>query len=284
MRERAGLSSAAEEDEKEHAKKQERQAEERSTPHGEIIYRAVRQDGDDTLLRSNAELAWSGLAAGLSMGLSLLAEGMLRMHLPDAAWTPLVSKLGYAIGFLVVVLGRQELFTEQTLNAILPLLSSDRDHGDVGNVARVWIVILVANLVGTAAFAAFTAFSGAFPPEAHSAFSHLGHAALSHGFMTTLARAVVAGFIIATMIWLLPAADSARFWIILSLAWLVGIAGLAHIVAGSAETLYVVFRGERTLTEWVIRFLLPSFLGNSIGGVGLVAALAHAQHAPAESK
>jgi formate/nitrite transporter FocA (FNT family) len=218
------------------------------------------------------------------MGLSLVAEGMLRMHLPEAPWTPLISKLGYTVGFLVVVLGRQELFTEQTLNAILPLLSRDREHGAIANVARVWIVILLANIAGTAAFAAFTAWSGAFPPEAHRAFSHIGHAALSHSFATTFGRAIYAGFIIASMIWLLPAADSARFWIIFVLAWLVGVAGLAHIVAGSAETLYVVLMGQRTIAEWVTGFFVPTFLGNSIGGVALVAALAHVQHAPAESR
>ena len=280
----SALSTTVDAAKKEHARHQEQQEEKRSAQHGEVIYRAVRKDGDDTLLRSNSELAWSGLAAGLSMGLSLLAEGMLRMHLPDAAWTPLVSKIGYAVGFLVVVLGRQELFTEQTLNAILPLLSRDRAHGALGNVTRVWMVILAANLIGTAAFAAVTAWSGAFSPEAHQACSHIGHAALSHGFATTFVRAVYAGFIIASMIWLLPAADSARFWIILSLGWLVGVAGLAHIVAGSAETLYVVLRGERSVADWMTGFLVPTFLGNSLGGVALVAALAHAQHAPEESK
>ena len=267
-----------------HAREQEEKAEEQSAPHGDVIYRAIRQDGDDTLLRTSRELAWSGLAAGLSMGLSLMTEGLLRMHLPDAAWTPLVTKIGYTVGFLVVVLGRQELFTEQTLNAILPLLSRDRRHGVLTNMVRVWAVILVSNLVGTAGFAAFMAWSGAFPPEAHQAFSHIGHAAMAHGFGTTLARAVYAGFIIATMIWLLPAADSARFWVIFVLAWLVGVAGLAHVIAGAVECLYVVFRGERPLMDFVAGFLVPAFIGNSVGGVALVAALAHAQHAPEESR
>jgi formate/nitrite transporter FocA (FNT family) len=275
--------SAADEPGDEQSRKQEKKAERHSAPPGEIIYRSIRQDGDDTLQRTSTELAWSGVAAGISMGMSLIAEGLLRMHLPDAAWTPVITKLGYSIGFLIVVLGRQELFTEQTLNAILPLLSTDREHGVVTNVARVWIVILAANLVGTAAFAAFTAWSGAFPPEAHRAFSHIGHATLAHSFGTTLARAVYAGFIIATMIWLLPAADSARFWIIFVLAWLVGVAGLSHVIAGSADVLYVVFRGERTASDYLVGFLVPSFLGNSIGGVALVACLAHAQHAPPES-
>src|SRR5438105_15316759 len=84
-------------------------------PEGEVIYRAIRQDGEHALAESSASLGWSGLAAGLSMGFSLAGEGLLKAHLPEAVWTPLVSKFGYALGFLMVILGRQQLFTEQTL-------------------------------------------------------------------------------------------------------------------------------------------------------------------------
>jgi formate-nitrite transporter family protein len=96
----------------------ESKAREESIPEGELIYRAVRQDGDDTLARTSSALAWSGVAAGLGMGFSLAAEGLLKAHLPDATWAPLISKFGYTVGFLIVVLGRQELFTEQTLSAV----------------------------------------------------------------------------------------------------------------------------------------------------------------------
>ena len=63
------------------------------------------------------------------------------------------------------------------------------------------------------------------------------------------------------------------------LAYVVGVAGLAHIIAGSAECLFVVFKGEATISAYVVRFLASSFLGNSIGGVALVDSLAHAKHA-----
>src|SRR3954464_5442266 len=163
----------------------ETKATEEHVPEGEGIYRAIRQDGDYALCLSSMELAWSGLAAGISMGFSLIAEGLLRMHLPQAGWSPLVSKFGYAVGFLIVILGRQQLFTEQTLTAILPLLSRDRPSGVLSNVARVWGVILAANLLGTAIVALVTARSGAFAPEARHAFAGIGHAAMSHGVPTT---------------------------------------------------------------------------------------------------
>ncbi len=270
----------AEQDALEAAKK-ERLAEEEGVPEGEIIYRSIRQDGKRALLLTSGELAWSGLAAGISMGFSLVGEGLLRAHVPEAAWSPLITKFGYALGFLIVILGRQQLFTEQTLTVILPLLSRENHEGTFTNVVRLWIVVLLANLVGTAAVAAAAAWTGAFSPDVIQAFTHMGHAALNNGFFVTFVRAIFAGFLIATMVWLLPGSGPARLWIVIIIAYFVGVGAFAHVIAGSSEVLFVVFRGERTVADFLFGFLLPALTGNAIGGVALVATLAHAQHAPA---
>ena len=110
--------------EEEKRKKEEAEAEERSAPNPSVVWDAVHQEGVDELQRRPLALMWSGLAAGLSMGFSLIAEGLLRAHLPETEWRPLVSKLGYPVGFIIVVLGRQQLFTENTLTPILPLLAN----------------------------------------------------------------------------------------------------------------------------------------------------------------
>ena len=259
----------------------EAKAQEEHVPEGEVIYRAIRSDGDHALGMSNAELVWSGLAAGLSMGFSLAAEGILRAHLPETPWRLLVAKFGYTIGFLIVILGRQQLFTEQTLTAMLSLFSNERREGTLGNVARLWTIVLIANLAGAALFAAAAAWTPAFTPEVREAFSHIGHETLNPGFAANFVRAIYAGFLIATMVWLLPGSGQSRMWIVIIVAWVVGIASLTHIIAGASETLYVVFRGERTMMDFAINFLVPAFLGNSIGDVALVASFAHAQHAPA---
>lgn len=261
----------------------EARAQQEHVPEGEVIYRAIRSDGDHALAMTNASLASSGLAAGLSMGFSLAAEGVLRTHLPDAPWQPLVAKLGYAIGFLIVILGRQQLFTEQTLTAMLSLFSVDRREGTIGNVLRLWIIVLFANLVGTALFAAAAVWTPAFTPDVRDAFAHIGREALAPGFTANFVRAIYAGFLIATMVWLLPGSGQSRMWIVIVVAWVVGIGSFAHVIAGSAETLFLVFIGERGFSDYLLHFLIPSFLGNSIGGVALVAALAHAQHAPDEA-
>jgi formate/nitrite transporter FocA (FNT family) len=249
-------------------------------PEGEVIYRAIRQDGHLALGESSASLGGSGLAGGLSMGFSLAAEGLLKAHLPEASWTPLVSKFGYALGYLMVILGRQQLFTEQTLTAVLPLFSSRRAPGVGANVVRLWIVVLVANLAGAAAFAAAAAWTPAFSPEAQAAFLKIGQDALAPSWAATFIRGIYAGFLVATMVWLLPGAGPSRLWIVIILAYIVGLAGLSHVIAGTAECLFVVFKGEATLSAYLGGFLVPSLLGNSIGGVALVASLAYGQHAP----
>jgi formate-nitrite transporter family protein len=116
------------------------------------VHEALRSEGASEIGRPWNALAWSGLAAGISMGLSLVAEGFLRAHMPDASWRPLVASLGYTVGFVVVTLGRQQLFTETTLTACLPLLH-ERTASMLVSVVRLWVVVLFANLVGGWLFA-----------------------------------------------------------------------------------------------------------------------------------
>jgi formate-nitrite transporter family protein len=253
-----------------------RQAAERQAPGGEVVDKAICKEGADELERPTSALFWSGLAAGLSMGFSLVAEGLLRAHLPDAPWRPLVAKLGYSIGFLIVILGRQQLFTENTLTPILPLLQH-RDRQTLGNVLRLWAVVLLANLLGTLAFAFAAARTGAFEPHVRETFLKIGGEALAHGFGTTLLRGVFAGWLIALMVWLLPFAEAARVWVIILITYVVGLGQFSHIVAGAVEVFSVAAAGRAGWGEVLGGFIVPTLLGNIIGGVTLVAALNHAQ-------
>ena len=109
--------------------------EELSTPRTPVIYEVVRRLGDEEMERPAISLWWSGVAAGLSISFSLLAQAILQSHLPDAPWRPLVSGFGYSVGFLMVVLGRQQLFTESTITAVLPVLKDL--HGILAHGAAV---------------------------------------------------------------------------------------------------------------------------------------------------
>ncbi|HEY7295886.1 MAG TPA: formate/nitrite transporter family protein [Dehalococcoidia bacterium] len=252
------------------------EAEQRSAVRAPVVYEAIRREGEDELRRPARALAWSGFAAGLSMGFSLVAQGLLRAGLPDEPWRPLVANLGYCVGFLIVILGRQQLFTENTLTVILPLLAR-RSGAMLLRVARLWAVVLAANLAGALLFAWVIGNTDVFRAAPRQAFAEIGRAALSGSFGTVVLRGIFAGWLIALMVWLLPAAESARVQIIIIVTYIVGLAGLAHIIAGSVEVLYLVTTGGASWPDFLGRFMLPTLLGNIVGGVSLVAALNHAQ-------
>jgi formate/nitrite transporter FocA (FNT family) len=188
-------------------------AERLSAPSGKVVYKAILKEGEEELARSSSALFWSGLAAGLSMGFSMIAEGLLHAYLPDTYWRPLVAKFGYSAGFLIVILGRQQLFTENTLTPILPLLQS-KPVATLGNVLRLWLIVLFANLLGALIVALVAARTNAFDPHVREAFAAIGNKAMENGFATTLLRGIFAGWLIALMVWLLPFAETARIWVI----------------------------------------------------------------------
>jgi formate/nitrite transporter FocA (FNT family) len=256
--------------------REEDEIHEKAAASAHVVYHAIMKEGEEELERPSSALWWSGLAAGLSMGFSLVAEGLLRAYLPESHWRPLVAKLGYSVGFIIVVLGRQQLFTENTLTPILPLLKR-KELAVFGNVMRLWGVVLVANLIGAAAFACVVAKTPAFDPEVKQAFGQIGREAMKHGFGTVLLRGIFAGWLIALMVWLLPVAEVARVWVILIITYLVGLAGSSHIIVGSIESLYLVASGASTWGQYAGHYMLPALVGNIIGGVSLVAALNHAQ-------
>jgi formate/nitrite transporter FocA (FNT family) len=251
-------------------------AEQRSSVRAHVVHEAIRMEGEEELKRPSSALAWSGLAAGLSMGFSLIAEGLLRSRIPDAPWRPLITKFGYSAGFVLVVMGRQQLFTENTLTPILPLLQR-RDMRTLGHVMRLWVVVLAANLVGAAVIAWVLGNTAAFRPEARRAFDEIGREAINVSFGLALLRGIFAGWLIAFMVWLLPFAEAFRVLIIIGLTYLVGLGGFTHIIAGSVETMFLVGTGAASWQQYVGGYMIPTLLGNVIGGVALVAALNHAQ-------
>jgi formate-nitrite transporter family protein len=259
--------------------KEKKAVEGQSRPNAALIHETIRAEGESELDRTACALLLSGLAAGLSMGFSLTVEGLLHAHLPDASWKPLVSSLGYTIGFLIVVLGRQQLFTENTLTPILPLLHN-RDGRTFLRVLKLWAIVLAANIVATWAFAAVIAHTPLFAPEIKNAFSEISHKVVASPFGTVVLKAIFAGWLIALMVWLLPGADSARVLVILIITYVVAIGGFSHLIAGSVDGFYLVETGQATWADYVLRFFAPTLIGNVLGGVTLVAALNFGQVVP----
>ena len=154
--------------------------EERSTPPTPVIYEIVRRYGEEEMARPAVSLWWSGLAAGLSMSFSLLAQAILLTHLPEAGWRHLIVSLGYPVGFVMTVLGRQQLFTENTITVVLPMMARP-SAANFGRAARMWAIVLGANLAGTLIAALFCAFTPALEPSLRDAMIEIGRDAAAQG-------------------------------------------------------------------------------------------------------
>jgi formate/nitrite transporter FocA (FNT family) len=250
------------------------EADDRSSPSAKVVHEAIRLEGTEELERPTSSIGWSGLAAGLTISCSMIAQGILLSALPTSPWAELVASFGSSIGFLFVTMGRQQLFTETTLTVVLPVLH--KTHG-VSDVARYWAVVFAANIVGTLLFASAATIPQLFRPEWVHTFTELGVKAVEPGFLGVLIKGVFAGWLIALMVWLLPAASSARFLVIVAVTWLIGAAKFSHVIAGSIETAFAAMHGAISWSDYLVGFLIPAFIGNSVGGVVFVALLNHAQ-------
>jgi formate/nitrite transporter FocA (FNT family) len=208
-----------------------------------------------------------------------MAEGALRAHLPDTQWRPAVTKLGYSVGVIAVTLARQQLYTETTLTAYLPA-AHDKTLGTAALTARLWLILIVSNLVGAFVIAFTFARSGAFAPEVREAFRAIGHEAMQHAPLTAFMTGILGGWIIALMVWLMPSAETVRFWVIIVMTWVLAVTSLTHIIAGSIEAFYLVAVGDLSFMTYVARYGIPVLIGNSIGGMVFVAALNRAQVTP----
>jgi formate/nitrite transporter FocA (FNT family) len=255
---------------------EKKQVEERLAIGANVVYETIRLEGEEELHRTASALAWSAFAAGLSMGVSFIAEAVLASRLPDQPWRPLISRAGYCMGFLMVILGRQQLFTENTLTVVLPLLAR-KDLSTLVRMLRLWMVVLVSNLFGTFLFALCIGKIHIFDAGIQQSLTEIGNSHLGAGFGTVLVRGIFAGWLIALMVWLLPGAESARVSIIILVTYLIGISGFSHIIAGSTTMFFLIVTHVISWKIYFAQFFVPTLLGNIIGGVSLVAALGHAQ-------
>jgi len=263
--------------------REKEEAEERTSVKATVVHEAVRLDGDAELERSFSGLSSSGFAAGLSMGFSFIAEGLLRRYLPDAPWRPLVAKFGYAFGFLIVILGRQQLFTENTLTAVIPVLAR-RTWKSLGKMLRLWAIVLVANLAGAHVVAWVLGNTQAFKPDVQNAFYQIARETMSVSAPDALLRGVFAGWLIAMLVWMLAAIDNGQILLIVVMTYIVALGGFTHIIAGSIEALFLVMTGHVSWMAFAMNYMLPTLAGNCIGGVSLVAVVNHAQAVAGEQR
>ncbi|MBP3861389.1 MAG: formate/nitrite transporter family protein [Pseudomonas sp.] len=245
-------------------------------PRAAVLHEIIRLQGDMELERSIAALFWSALAAGLTMGLSLMGMGLLNSRLPDGDGFKVIVSFGYCAGFLAVILSRQQLFTENTLTAVLPIMSKPTLN-NFGRLLRLWAVVLVGNLMGTLLVAYVMLHLPIFDTQTDKAFLEIGRKVMENDASQMFAKGIISGWMIATMVWMIPSMESAKMWIIILITYLMALGDFTHIVVGTAEVSYLVFAGELPWKDFWLIFAGPTLAGNIIGGSFIFALISHAQ-------
>jgi formate/nitrite transporter FocA (FNT family) len=241
-----------------------------------VIFEVIRRQGDHELSRPFSALWWSSVTAGLAISTSVLAEGFLVAALPHAPWATLVSSLGYTVGFLVVILGRMQLFTENTITTVLPVVAR-RTMSCLMSMLRLWGIVLAANVVGALVAAAFLAIPDVVSPEVSAAIAELSHHAVGMGAGQSFLRAIPAGVLVAAIVWMMPSTAGNAFFVILTFTWLIAAGDFTHIIAGSVEMGYLLWHGELGLGAAAGGFFLPVLAGNIVGGTAIFTLLAWGQ-------
>ena len=237
----------------------------------EEILGRVLEDAEDELGRAPASLAFSGVAAGLSVSLSGL--GVAAAQASGAS--DLVAQLFYPIGFIAAIIGRAQLFTENTVYPVA-LVLDERRH--VVRTLRLWVIVLVTNCLGALGFALLAVTANAVPGAVERALVDLGDAAARQSFAHVFASGIMGGWIIALVAWIVAGSHwtIGQVAVIWFLTFIVGIGHFAHSVATSGEVLAWTLDGPGDAGDY-FRWLAAAALGNIVGGVGIVTLLNYGQ-------
>ncbi len=248
-------------------------------PSAEEIYKQVATNARQELRRSTLALFLSGVGGGVFMGLSALGTAVALFLLTNAATpahtTEFFSRMFYPLGFIVVILGRSQLFTENTLYPVA-LVLAERKH--LWNTMRLWATVLPANVLGAFAFAALATLTNALAPGIVQALAQLGLDATHHSTSTIFWSGVMGGWIIATAAWLVSGSHSitGSVMVIWLLTFVVGLGNFAHCIAASGEVFAAVLTHQLPWSAYPAWFL-PAVLGNISGGVLMVTILEYGQ-------
>ncbi|HCT5552409.1 formate/nitrite transporter family protein [Acinetobacter baumannii] len=241
-----------------------------------LVYEIIRRDGAEELDRPTAALIFSGIAAGLVISFSFVFKAIIASYIPtDAIWTDLITNFGYTIGFLIAILGHMQLFTENTITTVVPLFKPFT-LDKLRAVGRLWGIVILCNIIGTGLASLFFLTTDLFTPNIDKALDELAHHVASFSATQNLLKGVMSGLLIAALVWMLPSVSN-KFLVIFFMTYLIGLGDFTHVVVGSTEMSYLVWQGEASLGEYLFNFLIPTTIGNIIGGTGVFTLLIYGQ-------
>jgi formate/nitrite transporter FocA (FNT family) len=242
-------------------------------PGPEEIFDKSRQEGERRLERPFVEVASTALAAGFDIAAGVILLGVVSSALAAHFGTDAASvagALGFGVGFIYLIVGRGELFTE---NFLVPLAGL---HGKPRNawwkIAELWTVSPVANVAAGAVIAVIVTCHGVLPEGTGHTLNDVAQKIHANGTTTLFLSAIFAGALITAMTWFVEGHDSVG--IRLTVAWATGaflaLAHLNHVIVVTIELIFGIRFGARVPWSFVVGNFFLAAAGNVIGGVGLV--------------
>ncbi len=239
-----------------------------------LIYEIIRRDGIEELMRPFKSLFLSGVGAGILVSFSFVCMAVLQSFLPNQPWAPLITKWGYTVGFVLVILCRAQLFTENTITTVIPLFKPFTWE-KLGAVLRLWYLVLAGNLVGTSLVAVFLTTPGLLNLDFIVEMQAIAHHVSAFTWQENLLRGIPSGILIAAIVWMMPTARQFALFLVAFITYFIAAGDFTHIVVGSCEMMYAVLNGMASPYDYIFQFLVPVGAGNIIGGTGVFTMLGY---------
>ena len=239
-----------------------------------LIYEIIRRDGIEELMRPFTSLFLSGVGAGILVSFSFVCMAVLQSFLPNQPWAPLITKWGYTVGFVLVILCRAQLFTENTITTVIPLFKPFTWE-KLGAVLRLWHLVLAGNLVGTSLVAVFLTTPGLLNLDFIVEMQAIAHHVSAFTWQENLLRGIPSGILIAAIVWMMPTARQFALFLVAFITYFIAAGDFTHIVVGSCEMMYAVLNGMASPYDYIFQFLVPVGAGNIIGGTGVFTMLGY---------
>jgi formate/nitrite transporter FocA (FNT family) len=243
----------------------------------EEIHENVLVQAEDEMKRPAFDLFWSAVTAGLTIGWSFVG-GAYVSTLVGPEYRKAAQAALYPLGFILVIIGRSQLFTENTHEPVIPVLDEPTAN-TLLKMLRLWGLVLLGNMLGAVAFALLFAHTNVVPAAVGAQMREMGAKAMEGSFGMQFYHAIFAGWLIALTAWLVSATSFTGAQI--ALIWLttapIAALDFRHSIAGSVEAFFTASSGLTTWAAALGGFTVPTVLGNIVGGVVFVAMLNHGQ-------
>jgi formate/nitrite transporter FocA (FNT family)/nucleotide-binding universal stress UspA family protein len=237
------------------------------------VFQRIIAAADEEVTSGGRELFFSGVAAGLAITITFMLYASLTAATDSH---PILSVMLYPLGFIYIIIGGYQLYTENTLPPVA--LTLER-LASVPALFRHWLIVLAGNFTGGALGALALAYGGVFSADTAVVAVDIARKGIETPAWSLFFKAAFAGLIVAGVVWMnFAARDTISRLAIVYLAFLaIPLGNLFHVVVSFTDVVYLFFEyniplygAEISLYSGIVGFVIPVLLGNTIGGVVLV--------------